>query len=63
MRSRDIDVVALMAGVGFTGLGLVALLGNGADLTARWTWPILLIVIGVVGLVASRRGTKGQPRR
>jgi len=44
-----------MAGVGFAGLSLVVLLGHSADLAARWTWPVLLIVMGIVGLVASRR--------
>ncbi len=58
MPSRDLDVIALMAGLTFVGLALVALLGDAADLAARWTWPVLLIVVGVVGLVASRRGTK-----
>jgi hypothetical protein len=56
--SHDLDVLSLMAGVGFAGLALVVLLGEGADLAARWTWPVLLILVGVVGLVASRRGTK-----
>jgi hypothetical protein len=55
---HDFDVIALMAGIGFAGLGLVALLGDGTDIRARWTWPVLLIVIGVVGLVASRRSPK-----
>ena len=58
MRSHDPDVLSLMAGVGFAGLGLVSLLTQGAGVAARWTWPLLLIFIGVVGLVASRRGTK-----
>ena len=58
MPPHDLDVLALMAGVGFAGLGLVALVGDGVDLAARWTWPVLLIVVGIVGLVASRRGTK-----
>lgn len=58
MPSHDVDVVSLMAGVGFAGLGLVALLGEGAGVAGRWTWPVLLILIGVVGLVASRRGTR-----
>jgi hypothetical protein len=56
--SHDIDVLSLMAGVGFAGLGLVALISGGAGIAGRWTWPVLLIVVGVVGLVASRRGTK-----
>ena len=61
---RDIDVVALMAGVAFAGVGLFALVGDVTDLAGRWTWPLLLILVGVVGLVASRgRGPKGQHRR
>ena len=58
MPSHDIDVLSLMAGVGFAGLAVVSLLSQGAGVAARWTWPVLLIVVGVVGLVASRRGTK-----
>lgn len=57
MPSHDLDVVSLMAGVGFAGVGVVALLGQGDGVPGRWAWPVLLIVIGVVGLVASRRGT------
>ena len=59
MPPHDLDVVALMAGAGFAGLALVALLGEGADLGARWTVPVLLIVVGIIGLVASRRAPKG----
>ena len=57
MPRHDLDLVSLMAGVGFAGLALVSLLSEGAGLTARWTWPVLLIVVGVVGLVASRRSS------
>jgi hypothetical protein len=52
---HDLDPLSLMAGVVFAGLGLVSLLSEGAGVTARWTWPVLLIVAGVVGLLASRR--------
>lgn len=58
MPSHDLDALSLMAGVGFAGLALVVLLGESADLAARWTWPVLLILVGVVGLVASGRGTR-----
>jgi hypothetical protein len=56
--SHDLDVLSLMAGVGFAGLGLAALLSGGPGIPGRWTCPLLLIVVGIVGLVASRRGTK-----
>ncbi len=58
MRSHDLDVLALMAGVGFAGLALLSLLSQGPGVAARWTCPLLLILVGVIGLVASRRGTK-----
>jgi hypothetical protein len=58
VRSHDLDVLSLMAGVAFAGVALAALLGDGAGLAARWTWPGLLIVVGVVGLVASRLGPR-----
>ena len=59
MPSHDLDVLSLMAGVGFVGLAVAVLLGDGAGVAGRWTWPVLLIVVGVVGLIASRRSTKG----
>ena len=58
MPSHDLDVLSLMAGVFFAGLGLVALLSGAGGVAGRWTCPVLLIVVGVVGLVASRRATK-----
>lgn len=58
MPSHDVDVLSLMAGVGFGGLAVVSLLSEGAGVAARWTWPVLLILVGVIGLAASRRGTK-----
>ena len=58
MLRHDVDVLSLMAGVGFAGLAVVSLLSDGAGVAARWTCPVLLILVGVVGLVASRRSTK-----
>lgn len=54
MLRHDLDPVALVAGVGFTGLGLVALLEHGELLGARWVFPLLLIAVGVAGLLANR---------
>ena len=56
MPRHDLDAVSLVAGVLFAGLGLICLLTQGAGVGARWTWPVLLILAGVVGLAASRRG-------
>lgn len=58
MPQHDVDIVSLMAGVAFVGIALVSLLSQGAGLSGRWTWPLLLILVGVVGLAASRRGAK-----
>lgn len=55
MPRHDLDPLALIAGVGFAGLGAVSLLSTAAGLEARWAWPLLLIMGGLVGLVASRR--------
>ena len=55
MPRHDLDGISLIAGVIFTGVALVSLLTRTAGLTGRWTWPVLLIVAGVVGLLASRR--------
>jgi fatty acid desaturase len=58
---HDLDGLSLLAGVLFGGLGLVALLVGAAGLESRWTWPVLLIVAGVVGLLATRHDTRGNP--
>ena len=55
MPRHDLDVLSLMAGVGFAGLAVIALLSEGGDIATRWAWPLLLILMGVTGLVASRR--------
>lgn len=53
MGRHDLDVVSLMFGLLFTGLGVLSLLQEGPGLPARWVAPALLIGVGVVGLVAS----------
>ena len=58
MPSHDLDVLSLMAGVGFVGFAIAVLVGDSGGVASRWTWPVLFIVMGVVGLVASRRSTK-----
>lgn len=63
MPSHDLDLVSLMAGVAFVGLGVVGLLTQGDGLVGRWTLPVLLILVGVVGLVVSGRQSKPGGRR
>jgi hypothetical protein len=53
--SHELDALSLIAGVAFGGTALVYLIDSGTGLEGRWVWPILLIVIGIAGLLASRR--------
>jgi len=51
---HDLDVLSLMAGVFFAGVALLGLLDQGSGDAAGWVWPMLLIVVGVVGLLSTR---------
>ena len=56
MRTQDVDLMSLLAGVLFTGLGLwftVATLGLGR-LDLGLVWPILFVVAGVAVLLAAK---------
>ena len=53
MPRHDLDVVSLVFGVGAGGAGLVYLVHQATGASGRWVWPVLLIVLGVVGLLAS----------
>jgi len=59
--SHDLDPISLIAGVFYGGSALVFLLDRWAGLEGRWVWPALLILIGVVGLLASRRRSSAEP--
>jgi hypothetical protein len=51
---HDLDALSLMAGVAFVGVAVAALLHAGPGLPLRWVAPSLLIIVGVVGLLATR---------
>ena len=56
MKTQDVDLISLLAGVLFTGLGLwftVATLGLGR-LDLGLVWPILFVVAGVAVLLAAK---------
>jgi hypothetical protein len=54
---HDVDVISLVAGVAFGGAALVFLVEHHTSVSGRWIWPVLLIVLGLAGLVTSRRET------
>ncbi len=54
MPRHDLDVLSLMAGVFFAGVALLGLLDQSSGDAAGWVWPGLLILVGVVGLLATR---------
>jgi len=59
MPRHDLDAFSLVAGIVFSGVALVALLDRGLDVPARWALPILLIVVGVAGLIATAARHRG----
>ncbi len=54
MPRHELDVVSLIAGLGFGGAALAFLAERSWGWSGRWVWPILLIVVGIVGLLATR---------
>ncbi|MDQ3978409.1 MAG: hypothetical protein M3314_02500 [Actinomycetota bacterium] len=55
MPRHELDLVSLVSGLAFAGAAVVFLLDAGTAVSGRWAWPVLLIVLGVVGLFASQR--------
>lgn len=57
MRRHDLDVLSLLTGLLYIGIGVVVLLHGviGLQLPLRWLAPALLIALGLAGLVGSRR--------
>lgn len=54
MPRHDLDVVSLIAGLAFGGAALIFLADRAWGWSGRWVWPILLIVVGIAGLLATR---------
>ncbi len=59
MPRHDLDLLSLVSGLAFIGAALVFLLDQATGVSARWAWPVLLIVLGVAGLLATR--AHGRP--
>lgn len=58
MRRHEPDPLALVAGLVFGGVALVVAVGQGHLLATRGLLPVILVLIGVVGLLSGIR-----PRR
>jgi hypothetical protein len=63
MKRHPLDVVSLLAGLLFTGLGIAFLLDAlnawSADIT--WVPPIVLIVFGLAGVLSTIGRHRGLP--
>jgi len=56
MERHELDPFAFVAGLLFSGLGVLFLLDEAGSINvqARWVWPLMFIALGVAGLLASR---------
>ncbi len=56
MRRHDLDVISLVFGLAFAGLGLAFLAGWTTATTLRWAWiwPLLLVGVGVSTVLSVR---------
>jgi hypothetical protein len=64
MFRRSPDLVSLVAGLGFTALGLILLIGHGSlHVHPRWVWPGVLIVLALALLpgIRGHRDHAGEP--
>ena len=62
MRRHDLDVLSLVLGLFFIGSALIwGLSDNPGDVAESWPLPTLLIVVGIVGLVASLLRRRSEP--
>jgi peptidoglycan/LPS O-acetylase OafA/YrhL len=64
VRKHDLDWVALIAGVLFTGLAAAYLVAAVSDRTVdgRFVWPLVLVAIGAAGVVAAVRANSREEK-
>ena len=62
MRRHDLDVLSLVLGLFFIGSALIwGLSDDPGNVAESWPLPTLLIVVGIVGLVASLLPRRSDP--
>lgn len=64
MRRHEVDVVSLVFGLLFVGAALIwGLAGDPGSALEGWPLPVLLILVGVAGLIASVAGMRRRRDR
>jgi hypothetical protein len=64
MERHPVDLISLVAGSVFLGIGLVLISGGVTSLPMQWVGPMVAIGLGVVILVAAWTGSRdvgGKP--
>lgn len=63
MRRHELDLVSLVAGLLFIVVAGVHVGARASDhdLDLQWTLPVLLLLVGVLGLLGALRGQRGTP--
>ncbi len=61
MRRHPLDLISLMFGLLFVGLGLTFGFADAITvLQARWLWPVVLILLGVALVVGPVTGNRSD---
>jgi hypothetical protein len=60
VRRHEIDVFSLAAGLLFLGVAAVHMVAGATDtdLNLRWMAPLVLVLLGVVGMLGAMRGRR-----
>ena len=63
MKRHEFDPLSFVFGALLAAVGLAVLLGGGhaANLHLRWVWPVLLLGLGVIMLVAASKRSVRPP--
>jgi hypothetical protein len=62
VRRHEIDVVSLAAGLLFLAVAVVHMVAGATDtdLNLRWMVPVVLVLLGVIGMLGAMRGRREQ---
>ena len=62
MKRHEFDPTSFVLGLAFAALGLFFLLGDrtAADIGWKWMWPVPLVVLGLLFVIAATRRVMAQ---